>query len=157
MLKTYKIKGYGVPRIVAEAVVDAPAAALFAIVSDCRNIKQLVDAVDAVKLISRTATRHRCWIHVDTPFPFSALESTMDYRKRVTPTRATMSFKMVTGDYLRNRGTWTFTPFDTASKRTLVRYDLHCVPKMRSPDAAITWGTERNIRGMLKKLRKMVR
>ncbi len=60
VLKTYNIKGYGVPRIVAEAVVDAPAAAIFAIVSDCRNIKRLVEAVDAVKLISRSATRHSC-------------------------------------------------------------------------------------------------
>ncbi len=81
----------------------------------------------------------------------------MDYIKLVTPTRTTMRFQMVRGDYLRNRGSWTFTPFDAAGKRTLVRYDLHCVPKMRSPDAAITWGTKRNIRGMLKKLRTMVR
>lgn len=157
VLNVRKMKGFGVPKIITEAVVDAPAAAVFALLTDCRNLRSLVTAVDKVKVLSLTPTKHRCWMHVDTPFPFSDLESTLEYTKRVTPTRRTMSFKMTKGDYSRNRGKWTLTPFDTAGKQTLVRYELHCIPNTRAPNSAITWGTKRNIRDMFGRLRKMTK
>lgn len=157
LMHTRKVKGFGVPRIISELVINAPPSRVWARVRDCRNLKAVVPALAKIKVQADTPTRQRCWMEVETPFPFSDLESVLDYKRIATPQRFSLSFRMHKGDYVRNRGEWTITAFDAAGKRARVRYALHTVPKTRAPDSAITWGTKRNVRHMLSALQKTLR
>jgi len=151
------VKGVDIPELITEAVVNASLSRVYALVRDCRNSVRLVEAVVRVKRLSHSKTAQRCRLHVHMPAPFSNLESVLDYKLTETLQRCEMSFRLRKGDYLRNRGTWTLRPFGADKKRTLVRYQLHCVPKTRAPDAAIIWGTRRSVKAMFGQLKRLLK
>src|SRR5262249_28891574 len=85
------------PTYVAEGVVDAPPAAVWAIVSKCADYVKNMPSIAASRELSREGDEHSafttvCEVTADVPFPFSDLTSV---------TRAKLTIDEKNGNYTR--------------------------------------------------------
>src|SRR6185312_9045630 len=72
-IKSYAVPGSPAPRIVARAVMDAPAKKIWAVLSDCANYKYRLPRVAASELVKKEGNVHTCKVTVSMPFPLSNL------------------------------------------------------------------------------------
>jgi ribosome-associated toxin RatA of RatAB toxin-antitoxin module len=133
----------GAPTYVAEGVVAASPAQVWALVSRCADYVKNMPSIAASKELSRSGDESSqftavCEVTADVPFPFSDLTSV---------SRATMtvdaksggyqrSWTLIRGDYDVNDGSWSLVPLDGGAK-TKVTYRIHVKPKTSLPDSVI--------------------
>jgi hypothetical protein len=153
--RSRKVKGFGVPRFIVQALVNAPPAKVWERLSDCRRLSKILMNVEQLQVLRETKRTQRCRMVFGTPFPYSDITSELDYTRASRDGGFKLSFSLHKGDYLRNRGSWTLTPVGPTGQQTLVRYDLHTVPDLAAPDSMVTWGTRRALTKMMVKLQKL--
>jgi ribosome-associated toxin RatA of RatAB toxin-antitoxin module len=135
--------GSSAPTYVAEGVVNAPPAAVWAIVSRCADYVKNMPSIASSRELSRSGDEHSrftavCEVTADVPFPFSDLTSV---------TRATMTvdepggsysraWQLIRGDYDVNEGSWRLVPVDGGA-RTKVTYRITVKPKLPLPTSLI--------------------
>ncbi|MDP6943154.1 MAG: SRPBCC family protein [Myxococcota bacterium] len=157
IVSTKKVPGSEQPIATVMAVVNAPPARLWRIISKCSDYKRTMVRVAASRQVWQKGDVHRCQVTVDLPFPLSDLTATTDAVHTVVPgKRWERKWKLVEGDYTRNSGSWTLAPFDATGQRTLVIYKVHAEPNVPIPDGIRRAAQRKSLPNLIENLRKQV-
>ena len=136
-----KVDGSDIPWSNVEAQIDAPAAMVWSLVSTCNDYKKTMPSIAAAHELSRTGDPSSsfttvCSVTADLPFPLSDLTSVSRAVHTVEPgKRYVRAWKMESGDYDFNEGSWTITAID--ERRSRATYRLRVRPKMAVPDSML--------------------
>jgi ribosome-associated toxin RatA of RatAB toxin-antitoxin module len=133
-VKSYAVAGSGTPRIVARAVMDLPPKKIWAIVSDCAHYKEHLPRIAASELVKKEGNVHTCKVTVSMPFPLSDLTGVTAAVHEETEAGMSRRWKLVSGDYKVNDGSWEVRPIDKAGTQSLVTYSIHAEPNTSVPD-----------------------
>ena len=136
------VAGTAIPQWIVRATILAPPAAVWKVVDDCANYKKSMPRIIASKELSRTATRVVCQTTVGMPFPLSNLQSDSEATIALAPGRWHREFRHLTGDFVKNDGSWTLTPTGPDGQHTQVIYVLHSIPANHVPDALVRRGQQ---------------
>jgi ribosome-associated toxin RatA of RatAB toxin-antitoxin module len=135
------VAGSEVPWSIVEATIAAPAAAVWAIVSNCADYRASMPNIAQSRELSRTGDPSSsfttmCEVTADLPFPFSDLTSVNRAVHTVEPgKRYVRAWTMVRGDYDFNEGSWTIVPLDERTSKAT--YRLRVRPKISVPDSML--------------------
>jgi len=133
-VKSYAVAGSGAPRIVVRAVMDLPAKKIWSIVSDCAHYKDHLPRVAASELLKKEGNVHTCKVTISMPFPLSNLTGTTAAVHEESESGMSRRWKLLSGDYKVNEGSWELKPLDKAGNQTLVTYTVHVEPNIAVPD-----------------------
>jgi len=149
----------GAPTYCAEGVVDAPPAAVWALVSRCADYVKNMPSISASKELSREGDEQTkfttvCEVAADIPFPFSDLVSVSRATLTVDAKSGsyTREWTLIRGDYEVNDGSWRLVPVDGGAK-TKVTYRIHVKPKLALPDSMIRKTQETRLPQVIQYLR----
>jgi len=133
----------GAPTYVAEGVVAASPAQVWALVSRCADYVRNMPSVAASRELSRSGDESTqfsavCEVTADVPFPFSNLTSVSRATMTVDARSGsyTRAWTLVRGDYEINDGSWSLVPLDGGAK-TKVTYRIHVKPKLPLPASLV--------------------
>jgi ribosome-associated toxin RatA of RatAB toxin-antitoxin module len=121
------------PKIVARAVIDVPAKKIWAIVSDCAHYKDHMPRIIASELLKKEGNVHTCKTTVEMPFPLSNLTGVTAAVHEETDVAMSRRWKLVSGDYKFNEGSWEVKRLDAGS--SLVVYTIHAEPNTAIPQS----------------------
>ena len=149
----------GAPTYCAEGIVDAPPAAVWALVSRCGDYVLNMPSIAASKELSREGDEHAkftavCEVTADVPFPFSDLTSV----SRATMTaderggQYSRTWTLIRGDYDVNEGSWRLVPVDGGAK-TKVSYRITVKPKLPLPTSLISASQQTMLPQVIQRLR----
>ena len=153
VVTTHKVEGFAIPSLKVEAVVDAAPEKFFALIDDCAGYARVMPSVATSSEVERKGTRSICKWTVDMPFPLSNLSTVVEVNRSTSPGKWRREFKQVSGDFVRNEGSWTLTPYADDPKRTRIDYRLHVVFDSSLPDAFIRSGQKGAMPKMINRLR----
>jgi ribosome-associated toxin RatA of RatAB toxin-antitoxin module len=122
------------PRIIARAVMDLPPKKVWQIVSDCAHYKNHMPRIAASALVKKVGNVHTCKVTISMPFPFSNLTAVTEAVHEENEKGMSRRWKMVSGDYKFNEGSWEVRPLDKAGTQSLVVYTVHAEPNTAIPD-----------------------
>ena len=149
----------GAPTYVAEGIVDAPPARVWALVSKCDDYVLNMPSVAASREISRAGDETTqftavCEVTADVPFPFSDLTSVSRATMTVDAKTGgyTRAWTLISGDYEVNDGSWRLVPIDGGAK-TRVTYRIHVKPRTSLPDSVIQSAQQSRLPGVIQRLR----
>ncbi|MCA9670764.1 MAG: SRPBCC family protein [Myxococcales bacterium] len=148
--------GGNTPEVKVTAVINAAPDKVWALVTNCNRFSTTMPRIKASKELWRKGSKVACTVTVDLPWPLSDLTSTTlathtvkaDYRARV--------WKLVSGDYTQNRGSWVLRPFKGDKNRTHVEYTVHAEPKTWIPAWIRARAQKSTMPGIIKRLRKLL-
>src|SRR5262249_15325670 len=123
----------GSTRLVARAVLDVPPKKVWQIVSDCAHYKDHLPRIIASELVKKVGNVHTCKVTVEMPFPFSNLTGVTEAVHEESDQRMKRSWKLVSGDYKFNDGSWEVRPADKTGASSLVVYTIHAEPNSSVP------------------------
>ncbi len=154
-----KVAGSDLPFAVVEAVVDAPPARVWELVSHCNNyvrtMPRIVESKELAREGSDLAFTTTCRVVADLPFPLSDLTSVSKAVHVVEPDQLYMrKFSFVAGDYEINEGAWLLLAFD-GGRKTKVNYRLRAKPKFPLPDAMLASFQQQALPDLIKRLREL--
>jgi ribosome-associated toxin RatA of RatAB toxin-antitoxin module len=151
--------GSSAPTFVAEGVVDAPPARVWALVSNCADYTKNLPNIVASKELSREGDERTlftavCEVVYHVPFPFSDLKSMSKATLTADATSGSYSriWTMIRGDYEVNEGSWWLVPADGGAK-TKVTYRIHVRPKLHLPDSLMERSQRTALRQVIQYLR----
>ena len=123
-----------VPTFVAYAIIDAPPAVVWQVVSHCGNYARYMPRVLVSKELSKKGDIVVCEVTIDMPFPLSDLTSITSavHQEDVKAGKYSRVWNLVKGDYDVNRGAWRLRPVDDG-KRTLATYQVTAKPDIPVP------------------------
>jgi ribosome-associated toxin RatA of RatAB toxin-antitoxin module len=133
-IKSYAVAGSSTPKIVARAVMDLPPKKIWQIVSDCAHYKDHMPRVAASELVKKEGNVHTCKVTIAMPFPLSNLTGVTAAVHEESEAGMSRRWKLVSGDYKVNEGSWELTPIDKTATSTLVVYTIHAEPNTSVPD-----------------------
>lgn len=162
-----KVAGNDVEEATARAVIEAPPALVWSIVSDCANYQNTMPSISASSVDKVEAPLpsdgplatevRRCRIVADLPFPFADLLSVT--RSVHTIAEGKMwrrQWKMIEGDYYHNEGDWTVVPWGDDGMRSLVTYRIQASPKVPLPSSMLASIQRNKLPEVMVKLRATV-
>lgn len=132
-VKTVPVAGSS-PKIVVRAVLELPPKKIWQIVSDCAHYKDHLPHVAASELVKKSGNVHTCKVTIAMPFPLSNLTATTEAVHDETGPGMSRKWKLVSGDYKFNEGSWEVRPIDEAGTSSLVTYTVHAEPNTAVPD-----------------------
>jgi ribosome-associated toxin RatA of RatAB toxin-antitoxin module len=153
VVEASRVEGYGQPALRTFAVIDAPPEAVFALVDDCAGYVGVMPRVATSAETAREGDTSTCSWVVDMPFPMGDLSTEVAVTRTLTPGRWRREFKQTRGDFLRNEGQWTLTPFRGDGARTRVDYRLFVAMDTVLPDAFVKRGQHGAMKDLLANLR----
>src|SRR5271170_3570985 len=133
-VKSYAVPGSSTPRVVARAVVDLPARKIWQIVSDCAHYKDHLPRVAASELLKKEGNAYTCKVTIAMPFPLSNLTGVTEAVHEESEAGMTRRWRLVSGDYKVNDGSWEVRPLDKSGASSLVVYTVHAEPNTSVPD-----------------------
>jgi len=149
------VPGAPAPRIVVLAVIDAAPEAVWKHVSDPASHEQFMPRVKRSEELWREGDENRMRTTIDMPFPLKNLTATTKGKHTIVPgERWERAWKMESGDYVSNEGSWVLTPFSAG--RTLVRYAAIVYPKVPIPKMIQGAVQEKAMPKMIEALRERV-
>jgi len=155
---TEPIPGSATPRLVVRAVVDAPPERVWDCIDRSALYSGFMPRVKKSEELSRDGDDVRTRLTVEMPFPLKNLTATTQARHTVEPgLRWVRAWRLESGDYHQNEGSWTLTPVDGEPHRTLAHYQVHVVPKIPIPKMIQSAVQEKAMPGMIDALRAEVR
>lgn len=142
------------PRVTAMAVVDAPPEAVWAIVSSCVRLQEVLGSGSVATVLPAKGRRTRCQVRVAMPFPFDDLLSITEVEQRVGKGRWRSQWTLGGGDFLANDGSWTLAHHGDG---TLVVYEVHAAPNLTIPRALLVQTQRDEMSAMLERIREVLR
>lgn len=155
-VKLVEVKGYESPRAVVKAMIDAPPEKVWRIIGDCAGYSRTMERVSSSKLLERKGDTHVCQIEVDMPFPLGNLVAVTSAKHKAGPDEWYRKWKLVSGDYTVNTGSWVLTPYDEAGTKTMVHYQILAEPTTPIPDWLRNKAQKSSLPGMIERLRDEV-
>jgi ribosome-associated toxin RatA of RatAB toxin-antitoxin module len=132
-VKSFAVAGSDAPKIVVRAVMDLPPKKIWQIVSDCARYKEHMPRVAASEQVKVAGNVHTCKVTIAMPFPLSNLTAVTEAVHEESDKGMSRRWKMVSGDYKVNEGSWEIKPLDAAGKSSLVVYTVHAEPTTSVP------------------------
>lgn len=158
LVTTEPVAGSTTPRLIVRAVIDAPADRVWDLVDRSALYSRFMPRVKKSEELSRAGDDVRTRVTVAMPFPLPNLTATTQARHTVEPgVRYVRAWRLESGDYKQNEGSWTFTPVDGEPGRTFVHYQVHVIPKVPIPKAIQSAVQERAMPGLIDALRAEVK
>ncbi|MEP7124310.1 MAG: SRPBCC family protein [Byssovorax sp.] len=127
------VAGSDSPKIVVRAVIEQPPKKVWQIVSDCAHYKDRMPHVAASELVKKVGNVHTCKVTIAMPFPLSNLTATTEAVHEETDQGMTRRWKLVSGDYKVNEGSWEVKPLNKEGTSSLVIYTVHAEPNTAIP------------------------
>lgn len=150
-----EVSGYDMPRVTAVGVINAPMEKVWKIIDDCSNYTKTMTRVEESKELSRNGSKIRCKVVLDLPWPLGTLEAVTDAVHTVQPGKLyKREWKLVSGDYHYNVGSWTLEPFNGDPKRTKATYRVLVKPKISIPDGIKARAQKSALPDLFENLRK---
>jgi hypothetical protein len=84
--------------------------------------------------VKKVGNVHTCKVTISMPFPFSNLTAVTEAVHEENEKGMSRRWKMVSGDYKFNEGSWEVRPLDKAGTQSLVVYTVHAEPNTAIPD-----------------------
>lgn len=154
---SHKVKGCDTPEIRVRAVIDAPPKKIWPLVSNCNQFSRTMPRIKKGRIVKRRGKHVFCKVTVDMPFPLSDITSTTDGVHVERPCLYSRHWKLVSGDYTRNEGSWVLTCFNKNPRRTMVAYTVLAEPKTAVPTWLRTKAQKSSLPDMINKLRKIAK
>ena len=159
-VKTKDVAGFDTPKLIVTAVVEAPPAKVYEVVTNCDRFVDRLPRVESSKTLSRNGNSHKCKVRLAMPFPMSDLIAvTVDKRKQgpdewyrkwvLDPATESESYRHLDGSFV-------LKPFSGDPNRTLVLYTVHAIPKSAVPDFIRKTAQKKSMPNMIKRIRKEV-
>lgn len=157
IVTTEPVAGSSTPRLIVHAVIDAPTDRLWDLIDRSALYSRFMPRVKKSEELSRSGDDVRTRVTVDMPFPLRNLTATTQARHTVEPgVRYERAWRLESGDYKLNEGSWTLTPLADDAGRTFVHYQLHVIPKVPIPKVIQSAVQERAMPGLIDALRAEV-
>ncbi len=154
VLRSRDVAGASLPHVTGIALIEAPPAKLWAIVSDCARFKETMPRTLESQELERNGDHIRCRVLVDMPFPFSDLTAETEAVHTISPDG---SFKRAWthrgGDFRANQGSWTLVPIRSGAA-TLATYEALMEPNVPIPNWILRQAQQVTLPSMLEGLRK---
>lgn len=157
LVHTEEVKGSSVPRAVTRAVVDAPPARVWAIVSDCSSYARTMPRIAESKELKREGDEVTCRVVADMPFPMSNLTNVSRAKHSQVDGVFKREWNLVEGDYKLNRGSWVVAPLDAEGKRSVVIYTLHVEPNVPLPRFLVNGAQKKALPDLIRGLREQTK
>jgi hypothetical protein len=148
------VKGSDTPETTGKAVIDAPPAKVWAIVSRCGDYVRTMPRIKASKELSRQGGKIVCQVTIEMPVPYSNLTAITDVTHTESDPKFTRVWKLQSGDYKVNAGSWVLAPYKGDAKRTLAVYKVHAEPKVWIPAWIRKKAQQKSLPEMMDRLRK---
>jgi len=132
-VKAFAVAGSDAPKIVVRAVMDLPPKKIWRIISDCAHYKDHMPRVAASEQIKVAGNVHTCKVTIAMPFPLSNLTAVTESVHEESDKGMSRRWKMLSGDYKVNEGSWEIKPLDAAGTSSLVVYTVHAEPTTSIP------------------------
>ena len=156
IVKAMKVKGSLTKKVRSVAIVQAPPAALWKLIERCDDYETTMLHIAKAEELSRKGGNVRCRVTVDMPFPLEDITATTDIVHTVIPGKKWhRQWKLVSGDYKFNSGSWTLTPY-AGGRHTLVVYDVHAEPKVAVPEMIQRMAQKKSVPALFEHLRKQL-
>jgi hypothetical protein len=155
---TEPVAGSDLPFAVVEGVVEAAPEVVWRIVSRCADYKKNMPRILSSRELARSGDENvaftaTCEVTADLPFPLADLTSINRAEHTVQPgVRYVRTWKLVSGDYDVNEGSWTLVALAGGS-RTRVTYRLRAKPRVPLPEALLRQAQAGTLPDMLRNLR----
>lgn len=146
-------EGFDIPPMYTRAIIDAAPDKVFALVDNCNAFKTYIPRVVQSNETQREGNHSTCKFLVDMPWPMDDLSSTVDATISVTSDKWRREFVHKDGNFIRNDGVWTLTPYGEDGKRTRVEYKLHSAFKTMLPNAFVRSGQKGAMKDLIKSMR----
>jgi len=150
-----EVKGSDAPEMIVKAVVNAPPAKVWKLVDACGNYRTTIPRIASSKEISRKGKRVVCRVTIDMPFPYSDKTSITEGIHTVADGRWTRRWRLISGDYKVNSGSWVLTRFRGNRNRTMIVYRVHAVPDAWVPGWIRKAAQKKSLPNMIRRLRKL--
>ena len=157
VISTRAVKGNDTPEYTTKAVIDAPPAKVWHIISRCADYARTMVRIKAAKELSRQGNKIVCQVTIEMPVPYSNLTATTDVTHTESAQRYSRVWKLISGDYKINNGSWVLTPFKGDAKRTLAVYKVHAEPKAWVPAWIRKKAQQKTLPEMMQNLRKQTK
>jgi ribosome-associated toxin RatA of RatAB toxin-antitoxin module len=133
-VKKVAVSGSDAPKFVVRAVMELPPKKVWAVVSDCAHYKERMPHIAASELVKKDGKVHTCKVTIKMPFPLSNLTATTEATHEESERQMSRRWKLVSGDYKVNEGSWEVRAVDEAGTSSLVTYTVHAEPNSAVPD-----------------------
>jgi ribosome-associated toxin RatA of RatAB toxin-antitoxin module len=157
VITTRAVKGSETPETTGKAVIDAPPAKVWSIVSRCADYHRTMPRIKASKEVSRNGGKIVCEVTIIMPAPYSNLTATTDVTHVEAAPKFTRSWKLISGDYKINQGSWVLTPYKNDPKRTLAIYTVLAEPKVYIPGWIRKAAQKKSLPEMMERLRQQTK
>jgi len=155
IVTTEPVAGAAAPRLVVMAIIDAPPDKVWPHISNPAAHEQFMPRVKRSEELWREGDENRMRTTIDMPFPLKNLTATTLGRHTVIAgERWERAWKLESGDYVANEGSWVLTPHGAG--KTLVRYAAIVHPKIPIPKAIQSSVQEKAMPKMIDALRQRV-
>lgn len=151
------VAGSEMPESTVRAVVNVPPAKVWAFLDKCDLYKRYMPRTKASRELSRKGNIIVCEVTVDMPWPLDDLTSKTRAVHTVRPTWMQRKWSLISGNYNKNSGSWTVTPFDKAGTRSMVVYQMHAEPKVSIPKWIQRKASKSTLPGVIEAVRKATR
>ncbi len=152
LVTSVPVAGSPEPEHVVRAIVDSPPASVWKVVSDCAHYKDRLPHVAASAELSRVGHTVTCQVTIAMPFPTSNLTAITEAIHEERPDGMSRTWKLVSGDYEFNDGSWTVAPY-RGGAASLVTYRIHVKPKTSVPAFVRNMAQERALPDLLTRVR----
>ena len=157
VISTRAVKGNDTPEYTTKAVIDAPPARVWHIISRCGDYARTMPRIKAARELSRQGGKVVCQVTIEMPVPYSNLTATTDVTHTESAQRYSRVWKLISGDYKINNGSWVLTPFKGDARRTLAVYRVHAEPKAWVPAWIRKKAQQKTLPEMMERLRRQTR
>jgi hypothetical protein len=156
LVESVPVEGSDVPRVVVKGVIEAPPSLVWAFISHCDLYAGKMPRISEAKELSREGDVATCRTVLDAPWPVSKLTATTKATMAEHDGTFTRTWKLDSGDYAINEGSWTLSPFAGDAKRTMLLYQTRVQPKTSVPGFVQRWAQKSGLPDMLKAVRTWV-
>lgn len=147
--------GGDTPEVTVKAVIDAKPKRVWRLVSDCNRYEKTMLRVEKARQLSKHGNKVVCRVTIDMPWPVSDLTATTEARHIIRPGYYARRWRLLSGDYKQNRGSWVLRPFGKDQSKTLVVYTVHAIPKIWVPAWIRNKAQKSTLPDLIEKLRKL--
>lgn len=132
-MNVYSVPGSNTPKIVMRTVIQQPPRKVWAVVSDCAHYTSRLPRIAKSRLISKVGNVHTCEVTISMPFPLSNLTAITQATHTEVNGAMTRKWKLVSGDYTINNGSWEVKPLNAEGTASVVTYSVQAEPTTAVP------------------------
>ena len=135
MVYRERVPGEAETWVVMKAVIERSPLEVLRLIEDCDRYRATMPRIRSARRDRKGAGWDICTVTVAMPFPYRDATATSRATNTVRDGGRTIrrEWRLLSGDYERNEGSWTLTPFRGDPRRTLAVYRAFAKPRAWVP------------------------